>query len=1684
LATQYLIPDTYPTITSAVSNIPTDLSATGVHEVVITSAGTYSLDGTTTISGFSNASNSDYITISGTSSASHFGDFTSGVLLHGRLLIETSWTRVKNLVISAGNGQSGFTVGGVTTDCFVDDVLVKAHATGSITIGFSQGNDVDRVEYNKCISWYPGSTPVGGQGGWNNNGNGESPTFRNCISWGFDYAFVHGGVPGKPCTYINCVAKCDDIAFFTVDGRAVGSNNATNRSTLLQSVDFGTDNYLNVTDEQFDFVDPDNGNFHINNDSVLIGAGTELTSAFTTDIDGTTISQWPIGVDYNSNVTVYFVGTTKTFSTITSAIENIPSNLSGNGIQNIIVDAETYIETINVSDFSNASSADYIQIRAKDGDEHLGITNSGVVVSGSEHLIGTDFTKVKNIEIIGGSESIINVSGTSATFDKLLLQTSTTSASGILVTNGGSAKCIVISVRNTSGSIDSTAGFNVTSGSMECLNCVSYNFSYSYNGIVATNSIGYANSAGAGIDFSASNITKCASRDGTGTSGFSGLTDEQIDFVGATSGNFHLGEDSILVHEGTNLSADFTTDIDGDTIEDGYPIGIDHNKVWYVDLGNDVNITTGSVSGVGSQTSPINGKAWYDRVRNTGGIGSSDTYIMKGIGNTASDRLLRYAKIKGWDSVSNGPWAVEFASGGTHGFGSGGSINLIEDGIIKDASGTHRLYTSANNCLFLLSGCTIDQFYDETYKGCTFDVSPTHTGTGSSTIVTYENCILRTDWSGGAGSNTLNLTNCVITEADDSPSNYPGFGTVNATGCQFSYSAVDSLPDYNDTDFNLFKVDSAVTINAELSATSADAPTGLFGNARPTDNEFNKGAGMGASFFPLQKLVDVGGSKDFTSIQTAINDVPDDLSTFTGFADVIVCSGTYNESLDFTGFTSATSADYVQVRATSGHEHNGIFDSNSVIIVGTHGDMDWFRLKDLQFNFSGMTTLNNEDLTWENILIKQSGTDTAGTSIRFTSGHKRGKFYKVVQWNAVNPHTSGRHYAWRNWVAGPTPEFYNCSCYGFSRSFFTGSSSKATNCVAHAGDRIPSSQFVVGPKTACASDDGTGSTGFQNITSADIDFVGPTSGDLHIGKDSILHHNGSSTVSAEFTDDIDGTTISADRWPIGIDFDENLHFVDLDAVVSGTGSKTSPFDPTDFKSRVDVGGTGNINEVYKVRGDHDYGAITFNFRLASRVEAWDLSLYGPWRLRTTTSNPNRIYFDGPDIADGIFETWRPQHAKNVAGTVYYNSYIKNTSTFEVWDDLIAYGSTFISLFYSGGTNDLKLTDCILRGGVSQQAGGGPEIINYYFNNFATGSSRASFFATDTDTIVEENNVQYDVSFVNSAPSWSSTISAEFAPDPAITLSGTGDYTDYEKGLFGKLRSTYESETGKIAIGASYFNPPPAFENGTPLLSNYMISGADVIVQTDVTTSAYMVAVAYNDTAPTIDEIIAGQESGGSPAPFAGSVALTPSTSASITISGLAPDLYDVYTVAQASDTLTSNSVKLLLDIQVPSWSAGYPFIGSLQTSGFDIHGKIDEDGHFYAVVVTSGASSPTATEVKNGQASGGGSPLWSGDDALVSGVDNKLTTSGLSNGTYDVYVVAEDNIPNLQTTPVKLTVKLSSGGLNVTATYRGQSVTIVSFRRDGGAIYVTYIDASGNMYVDNISDPASKVQVATSATAQ
>ena len=112
------------------------------------------------------------------------------------------------------------------------------------------------------------------------------------------------------------------------------------------------------------------------------------------------------------------------------------------------------------------------------------------------------------------------------------------------------------------------------------------------------------------------------------------------------------------------------------------------------------------------------------------------------------------------------------------------------------------------------------------------------------------------------------------------------------------------------------------------------------------------------------------------------------------------------------------------------------------------------------------------------------------------------------------------------------------------------------------------------------------------------------------------------------------------------------------------------------------------------------------------------------------------------------------------------------------------------------------------------------------------------------------------------------------------------------------------------------------------------------------------------------------------------------------------------------------------DTQAPSWSAGYPMPFHVEDTRANLVVKMDESGTAYYVVVSGGSDAPTADQVKAGVDYGSVTVGLSGSIEVTSPEVpfSANLTGAAANTTYDIYVVAEDEAGNLQTTPAKVTI--------------------------------------------------------------
>jgi len=225
-----------------------------------------------------------------------------------------------------------------------------------------------------------------------------------------------------------------------------------------------------------------------------------------------------------------------------------------------------------------------------------------------------------------------------------------------------------------------------------------------------------------------------------------------------------------------------------------------------------------------------------------------------------------------------------------------------------------------------------------------------------------------------------------------------------------------------------------------------------------------------------------------------------------------------------------------------------------------------------------------------------------------------------------------------------------------------------------------------------------------------------------------------------------------------------------------------------------------------------------------------------------------------------------------------------------------------------------------------------------------------------------------------------------------------------------------------------YTSAPDWEGVTPELTNILANSTDINVQINENGTAYSVVLSNNATPPNSQEVKNGTGSGGSPAVDSDSVSLVGSVLDTMTLTGLSHGEYDVYVVAEDTiPNLQASPIKLdlTIDSQAPNWENGTPSLSNVVTDGADVDVQISEAGKAYLVVVPNDSGEPSPTEIKAGQAAGGGSPIQSAYLDLTASTPDNFTLTGLSAENFDVYLVAEDTVPNLQTTVSRLDLDLN-----------------------------------------------------------
>jgi hypothetical protein len=235
--------------------------------------------------------------------------------------------------------------------------------------------------------------------------------------------------------------------------------------------------------------------------------------------------------------------------------------------------------------------------------------------------------------------------------------------------------------------------------------------------------------------------------------------------------------------------------------------------------------------------------------------------------------------------------------------------------------------------------------------------------------------------------------------------------------------------------------------------------------------------------------------------------------------------------------------------------------------------------------------------------------------------------------------------------------------------------------------------------------------------------------------------------------------------------------------------------------------------------------------------------------------------------------------------------------------------------------------------------------------------------------------------------------------------------------------------------------PPSFTVTYPKISNLTSSGFDLITNHNEIGKTYLVILPNNAAAPTSAQVKSGQDATGAslPSNLVGSVNVTViNFEYAISVAGLSDNTdYDVYVVAedlipniQATPTKIDVKTNTAGDVTPPAFTAAYPIVNSISATSFTVRTSLDESGKTYFVVLPTGNTAPSSAQVKSGQDGSGvavAGNLAGTINVTAASAEFTSAVSGMSPSTaFDVYLVAEDNVPNVQTSPTKITV--TTGG--------------------------------------------------------
>lgn len=262
-----------------------------------------------------------------------------------------------------------------------------------------------------------------------------------------------------------------------------------------------------------------------------------------------------------------------------------------------------------------------------------------------------------------------------------------------------------------------------------------------------------------------------------------------------------------------------------------------------------------------------------------------------------------------------------------------------------------------------------------------------------------------------------------------------------------------------------------------------------------------------------------------------------------------------------------------------------------------------------------------------------------------------------------------------------------------------------------------------------------------------------------------------------------------------------VFYVDQSIVSGGTGSALSPFGAMDFIAHTNI--IHSSNHTYMLRGIRDYtddpmfnnGLILLNDPRSNNptFKSWNASLYGPWRMRSNKISFNKALL----VYNGIVET--------SDDLIFSDGFAFGITR----DMFIRAGGSILGCRFEGSTvitygfgvlqldKTMSFTDCALNCNMTLYVSASSISMN------STACSSGTFGVTGS-------NNQFNWAPINPFPAWDDGATTSTAADDVtdwefaslgslISITGSGDFSNYPIGLFGETRA---------GVGAFHFVAPP------------------------------------------------------------------------------------------------------------------------------------------------------------------------------------------------------------------------------------------------------------------------------------